>query len=79
MPGQWDWQGTLVFLTTRSEADLYWLAERARDAGVPAVMFREPDLGGALTAVALGAGAGRLCRRYPLAFGEGVTSNDFRK
>lgn len=73
-PGEWSWQGTLVFLAVPSELDLYWLLDRAERDGIAAVPFREPDLGDALTAVALGTDARRLCSRYPLAFGEGVTT-----
>jgi len=60
--------GFLILLAAPDEAALHDLAARA--AGCPAAAFREPDLGGALTAVAVH-GAGRLCARYPLAFPAG--------
>lgn len=60
---------TLVLLTVADEAALHALVERADYAGLDVSRFCEPDLGGALTAVALepSAGARKLCRGLPLA------------
>jgi hypothetical protein len=63
--------GFLVLLAARDEAALHALAGDARAARFPAAVFCEPDLDGALTAVAVH-GAARLCARYPLALREGV-------
>jgi peptidyl-tRNA hydrolase len=60
---------TLVLLEVSDEATLVDLARQARDRGVPAAMFREPDLGDVPTALALGPDARHLVRRLPLAFG----------
>lgn len=63
-----DWHvssNTLAVLAAADEIALHELLERA--AGIPAVAFHEPDLGGALTAVALGPAGRKLCRKYPLA------------
>jgi len=60
---------TLVLLAVRDEGALAQLLVRARRAGIPAAPFHEPDIEGALTAIALapGAEARRLCRGLPLA------------
>jgi Peptidyl-tRNA hydrolase PTH2 len=57
----------LALLAVPDEASLSRLLERARRRGIPAVGFREPDLGGALTAVALAPRGKGLVRRLPLA------------
>jgi hypothetical protein len=57
---------TLALLGVRDELDLCWLLDAAEEAGVPAVPFREPDLGDELTAVALGPEGARLCRKFHL-------------
>lgn len=62
--------GFLILLAARDEAALHDLAAAAGAAGFPAAAFREPDLAGALTAVAVH-GAARLCARYPLALSAG--------
>ena len=59
---------TLVLLEVADEPALEALAVRARAAAVPISAFHEPDLDGALTAVALGPSARRLVRRLPLAY-----------
>lgn len=68
-----DWHkasNTLVVLAARDELALLWLAADAADAGYAHTMFREPDLGDALTAVALEPAAHRLVRKLPLALSE---------
>jgi peptidyl-tRNA hydrolase len=59
---------TLVLLEVSDEPALAALAVRARDDDIPVAAFHEPDLGGSLTAVALGPAARRLVRRLPLAY-----------
>jgi hypothetical protein len=58
---------TLVVLAAPNELALSWLADDARAAGLQAVAFYEPDLGGCLTAVALEPAAYRLVSHLPLA------------
>jgi hypothetical protein len=58
--------GSLRFLAAADELALCWLLADAGRDGYQAVPFCEPDLGNALTAVAV-YGAARLCSRYPLA------------
>jgi len=58
---------TLAFLAAPDEIALRELLERAEWAEVPVAGFLEPDLHGALTAVALGPSGKRLCRRFPRA------------
>ena len=58
--------GSLLFLAAADELALCWLLADAERDGHQAVPFCEPDLGNALTAVAV-YGAARLCSRYPLA------------
>lgn len=58
---------TLAVLAAPDEIALRELLERAEWSGVEAAGFLEPDLAGALTAVALGPAGKRLCRRFPLA------------
>jgi hypothetical protein len=62
------WSGALVLLAAKDELELTWLCAEAYRSGCPLAAFHEPDLGYALTAVALGSSAGALVRRYPLAF-----------
>ena len=63
----WDREGgSLLFLCARDETALRWLLDDSGQAGHPAVPFYEPDLGNALTAVAVW-DAARLCRKYPVA------------
>jgi len=57
----------LALLAVPDEKSLSQLLERARRRGIPAVGFREPDLGWSLTAVALASKAKGLVRRLPLA------------
>jgi hypothetical protein len=60
---------TLALLAVPDERALTCLWERARHGGVRHAVFREPDIGDALTAIALepGAGTRRLCRGLRLA------------
>jgi hypothetical protein len=64
-----DWHvlsNTLVLLSVPDELTLSWLAIDAASKGLRAVTFHEPDLGGALTAVALEPAARRLVAHLPL-------------
>lgn len=67
---------TLVLLAAPDEFTLSGVvtdaAEYAAEYGCVFVEFREPDLAGQLTAVALGPGFGRLVRHLPLTLREGV-------
>jgi hypothetical protein len=58
---------TLALLAVPDELALTWLYADAVQAGLRAVPFHEPDLGGALTAVALEPAARRLVAHFPLA------------
>jgi hypothetical protein len=57
----------LVLLAAPDELALAWLYEDATARGLRAVRFHEPDLGAALTAVALEPAARRLVAHLPLA------------
>ncbi len=58
---------TLVLLEVADEPALAQLAARAARDGLVVSRFREPDLGDALTAIALGPSARTLVRHLPLA------------
>ncbi|MBO0869885.1 MAG: hypothetical protein J2P15_15095 [Micromonosporaceae bacterium] len=58
---------TLVVLATADEISLSWLCDDAAASGLRLIRFYEPDLGGALTAVALEPAARRLVAHLPLA------------
>ena len=58
---------TLVLLVVPDELALSWLWTDATSAGLRCVAFHEPDLHGALTAVALEPAARRLVAHLPLA------------
>ncbi|HET9141254.1 peptidyl-tRNA hydrolase [Actinophytocola sp.] len=62
---------TLVVLAAPDELDLARCYADANSAGLCVVAFYEPDLGGALTAVALEPGAHRLVAHLPLALADG--------
>ena len=61
----------LALLAVPDEPALVRLLERADQQGIRSAVFREPDLGHALTAVAFepGAASRRLCDGLPLALG----------
>lgn len=59
--------GNLVVLEAADEPALVALRARAVALGIPASLFREVDLGGAATALALGPGARRMVSSLPLA------------
>ncbi len=61
----------LVILAVPDELALGWLEQDVRAAGLRVAPFHEPDLGGALTAVAIEPAAARLLRRLPLALHAG--------
>ena len=58
---------TLVLLAVPDELALSWLWADARSSGLDCVAFHEPDLGDALTALALEPAARRLVAHLPLA------------
>jgi hypothetical protein len=65
-----DWHAhsnTLVVLAAPDELALHWLGDDAESAGLRLTRFYEPDLGGALTAVAFEPSARRLLVHLPLA------------
>lgn len=67
---QWHEQSnTLALLVVPDERGLRRLLDRAADRGLRVAVFREPDLGGQLTAAALepAQATQRLCRNLPLA------------
>lgn len=51
---EWHQHNYLVFLSVADEAELQGLHDRLSAAGCPVTSFREPDMGGALTAVCAG-------------------------
>jgi hypothetical protein len=61
---------TLVLLVAPDELALSWLYADAVTSALRAVAFHEPDLGGALTAVALEPAARRLVAHLPLALAD---------
>lgn len=63
----YDTSNTLVCLEADSEVALRELAQRALAEDVPVAVFEEPDLDGALTAIALGDSAKPLVRHLRLA------------
>lgn len=67
---------TIAIVSTRDELALSWLYTDAVRDGLHAVLFHEPDLGGALTAVALEPAARYLVRRLPTAMPRTVASSD---
>jgi len=70
--------GTLVMLAVPDEPSLHQVTAKLELFGVTVVQFREPDLGGALTAVsAAGPAAARRLARLPLLLREEV--NDGRE
>jgi hypothetical protein len=62
----------LALLAVPDEIALCWLCADADRAGIRYAPFHEPDLGGALTAVALGPESARLCRKFRLLLREEV-------
>ena len=64
----------LVVLAARDELCLGWLRDDAVMAGLRVAAFHEPDLVGALTAIALEPAASRLVARLPLALAGSLTS-----
>ena len=58
---------TLALLAVDDERALWRLLYEANERGMPCAVFREPDLGDAVTALALDARAERLVRHLPLA------------
>ena len=65
-----DWHAssnTVVVLAVRDELALSWLGQDAETAGLLIVKVHEPDLGGALTAIAVEPAGWRLLRSVPKA------------
>ncbi len=65
-----DWHGdsnTLAILAVPDEPALAWLCQDAISAGLRHTRFHEPDLSGALTALALEPAAKPLLRHLPTA------------
>ena len=62
----------LGWLSVADEAALCRLIETAKDCGIEFSIFREPDIGNEITAIALqpGCESKRLCRNLPLALKE---------
>lgn len=60
-----DESNTVSILTVENEACLYAIRRRVVDKSLPFAEFREPDLGGELTAIAILGGAS-LVRGLPL-------------
>lgn len=58
---------TLALLAAPNEQALFRMLGRAFDLGIRAAAFREPDLGGSLTAIAIEPAGARICRSLPLA------------
>lgn len=58
---------TLVLLEAENASELLVLRDRANDRDIPVVVFREPDLDNAITALAIGPSGRRLVRDLPLA------------
>lgn len=56
----------LVLLAARDELDLGRIRADVADAGLRAVPFREPNLDGALTAIAIEPAGRRFLARLPL-------------
>lgn len=60
-------EANVVCLSAGDELELERLLEQAARAALPSAAFREPDLGGELTAIALAGDAARLVSTLPLA------------
>ena len=60
-------QSNIVCLNAPDENELAHLLYEAECRGISLAMFREPDFGESLTAIALGDGASKLTSRLPLA------------
>jgi len=66
----------VVLLAASDELGLGWLRADAVAAGLRFISFQEPDLDGALTALALEPAASRLVAGLPLALAGSLTSAD---
>ena len=60
----------IVLLSAENEEALLRLAARARAAGVPCSVFREPDFENAVTAIAISPAGRKLVSSLPLALRE---------
>lgn len=63
---EWFEKSNTVVCLAATPQGLAELVEKTRRRGVPASVFREPDLGDVLTAVAIGPTGKSLCRRFSL-------------
>jgi peptidyl-tRNA hydrolase len=61
---------TLAFLSVQNEDALGVLHSKAIDRNIPVAIFREPDRGDELTAIALGPEGKKLTKGLPLALNE---------
>lgn len=66
---------TLVLLAARDELSLFWLRDDALRKGLRVAAFHEPDLDGALTAIALEPAARPLLVGLPLALAGSLSSS----
>jgi len=59
----------LGLLSVENEAELAQLIDQAQNLGIKFSIFREPDIGDQITAIAIGPGpkSKKLCSRLPLA------------
>lgn len=57
---------TVVLLNAKDEPTLERVVNRCVEEGVRYAVFREPDLGGSITAVAIEPDGHRITKRYPL-------------
>jgi hypothetical protein len=69
---------TLVLLAVPDELALSWLWSDAAARGLRGVAFHEPDLDGALTAIALEPAARRLVAHLPLALSPYTVGREVR-
>jgi peptidyl-tRNA hydrolase len=62
---------TLVLLAAKDEHELQRISDKAFDLGVQTATFKEPDLGNAITGIALEPSSKnhRICRGLPMALG----------
>lgn len=63
---EWFERSNTIVCLQADEESLEGLANRVERAGVPHAAFREPDLDGALTAIAVGPAGKPLCRHLHL-------------
>ena len=62
-----EYSKNLVVLEVPDEKALWTLYQKAKNKGIPACYFKEPDLGNSMTCIALGMGGHRIVSSLPLA------------